>query len=81
MRLKRLLFIPYAATIVGPAIESIVVAIRRSCPIALIHAPLAFFVAMDILFQMMLKCLGIRPRLTTYGGREELPTASAVKTP
>ena len=81
MRLKRLLFIPYAATIVGPAIESIVVAIRRSCPIALIHAPLSFFVAMDILFQMSLKCLGIRPRLTTYGGRQELPTASGVGTP
>jgi len=81
MRLKRLLFIPYATTVIGPAIESVVVAIRRSCPIALIHAPLSFFVAMYILFQMMLKCVGIRPRLTTYGGRQELPTASGVGTP
>jgi len=81
MRLKRLLFIPYATTVIGPAIESVVVAIRRSCPIALIHAPLSFMVATDILFQMTLKCLGFRPKLTAYGGRQELPTAPGLETP
>jgi glycosyltransferase involved in cell wall biosynthesis len=80
MRFKRLLFIPYAATIVGPAIESVLVAFRRSCPIALIHAPLSFLLAMYILFQMTLKCIGIRPRLTTYGGRQELPAVEGMKT-
>jgi hypothetical protein len=35
---------------------------------------------MYILFQMTLKCIGIRPRLTTYGGRQELPAVEGMKT-
>lgn len=78
MRVRRLLFIPYAATMIGPACESVVVAIRRSCPIALIHTPLTLFLALYILFQLFLKCIGVKPRLTEYGGRQELPAACSV---
>ncbi len=75
MRLKRLLFVPYAITMIGPALESVVVAIRRSCPVALIHAPLSLFLALYILFQVLLRRVGITPKLTSYGGHQELPSA------
>lgn len=68
---KKYLFIPYALTVVLPLLQGIVKAVRKRKPIALVHPFLCFYVAVDIVWQYLLKAAGRRPTLKTYGSNSQ----------
>jgi len=67
-------FLPYALTLFLPALEGILLAAKNRRIIYLLHGPLTFWTGALILYYGLLKFLGIRPRLRSYGREEqELP--------
>lgn len=67
VHIKKYFFIPYALTILPAAIDAFVMAIRTGKTITLLHIPLSFFTAILILYHGILRSMGIRPKLPTYG--------------
>jgi glycosyltransferase involved in cell wall biosynthesis len=64
---KKYLFVPYALTVVMPLSQSILLAIKYKKPILLIHAPLTFFVGVNILWQYFLATFNVPVKLKAYG--------------
>lgn len=67
-RLKKLLFIPYAFSVIFPAIDALYLVITRKDLAYSIHIPLTIITAMLILYYSILKVVGIKPSLTSYDG-------------
>ena len=66
-RLKKYLFPFYAFSIILPTIDAIDLAITRQKLIYLMHLPLCIYTALLIVYHLVLKTLGIHPRIKTYG--------------
>lgn len=69
-RLRQYAFLPYALLILPAFLDSLPVAFRTKSKMALLHAPLAFYVAFLILIHAGLKWLGYMPRLRPYGEKQ-----------
>ncbi|MEO1991326.1 MAG: glycosyltransferase [Pirellulales bacterium] len=69
--LKKYLFIPYALTILPATIDAFVMAIRTRKIIAFLQIPLSFLTAILILYHALLRSMGIRPALPTYGKKTD----------
>jgi glycosyltransferase involved in cell wall biosynthesis len=66
-RMKKYFFVPYALSIVAPAVDAIAMAIRTREPAMLYHAPLAVETGLSILKHGVLRVMGIKPPRTAYG--------------
>lgn len=67
IRMKKYLFIPYAFTVVVPLWQGIRETVRTGKPVCLLHPLLSFYAAADICWQYLMKMLGRKPALKTYG--------------
>lgn len=67
LNVKKYLFIPYAFSIILPAIDSINLALARKKIVFLLHLPLCLYTAILILYFYTLKILGGRPNIKIYG--------------
>ena len=67
-RLKKYFFPLYSFTLVCPLVESICFSISRKNAAYLWHFPLSIYVAFSIVFQYILKLLGIKPQQLLYDG-------------
>jgi glycosyltransferase involved in cell wall biosynthesis len=70
-RLKKYLFIPYSLSVVLPAVVSLYHAVYRKNFSLLIHLPLTVYTGLIIVYFYILKLLGVRPVLKTYGAEEK----------
>lgn len=66
-RLRKYLFIPYAISFVLPLADAIRMSVARRHPWYLMHLPLSIYTALNIMAEMALKGLGVRPHLRAYG--------------
>ncbi len=66
-RMKKYLFIPYALSIAGPALDATVLSLRYRNPAMLFHLPLAVGAGVSILKHTALKALGVEVRQRKYG--------------
>lgn len=66
-RWKKYLFIPYALSVAGPAVDAAVLAVRCRTPAMLYHLPLTVGTGLSIVKHGALKVLGIKPALKVYG--------------
>jgi glycosyltransferase involved in cell wall biosynthesis len=71
IKLKKYLFMPYAFTLVVPLAQGISKAVRLKKPVALLHPLLSFYAASDICWQYLMKAVGRRPALRTYGSNAQ----------
>ena len=69
-RIRQFFFLPYAILFLPAFLDSLPVAFRAKSKIALLHAPLALYVAFHIIIQSGLKVLGYTPALKPYGKRQ-----------
>jgi len=67
IRIKKYLFIPYAFTVVVPLAQGIREAVRTGKLVCLLHPVLSFYAAADICWQYLMKAIGRKPALKTYG--------------
>jgi len=67
LRYKKYLFIPYAFSFVLPIVDSIFLAITRRDLRYLFHFPLCLYTASQIIYNFVLKIIGIKPQLLSYG--------------
>jgi len=73
-RILKYAFLPYALTLVLPTAEGLVMTFRNRNAVFLLHGPLTFWTGALIIYYGLLKIIGIRPRLRSYGREEqELP--------
>ena len=66
-RLKKYLFIPYALSVAGPAVDAAALAARYRNPAMLCHFPLAVGAGVSILKHTVLKAIGIGVKHGVYG--------------
>lgn len=66
-RLRKYLFIPYAATLIGPLLDSLIQFARTGKLAVFAHAPLTFITLVLITYYYCLRVFGISPKLRTYG--------------
>jgi glycosyltransferase involved in cell wall biosynthesis len=66
-RLKKYLFIPYALSILPCLIDSFYLFLTRKRSIYLIHAPLCIYTASLTIYYYLLKSLGLKPTIKSYG--------------
>lgn len=67
-RLRKYFFLPYALSVVAPAIDAVAMAIRSGKPGMLYHAPLSVETGLSIIKQGVLRAMGSKPARTVYGG-------------
>lgn len=60
-------FVVYAATLVGPAWDSIRLAVASRTPVMLLHVFYVYYVCLCVVGCMLGACIGRRPELTSYG--------------
>lgn len=72
MRIKKFLFLPYAASLVFPAIDGIWLAATRRRWLYLMHPLLTGYTAWQICRHMLLKSFGYRPQMTSYDGKSTI---------
>lgn len=65
-RYKKYLFFPYSFSILLPLIDSIYLMMSRRKLSYIIHYPLVVFTSVHIIFYMMMKLFGYKPKLTSY---------------
>lgn len=66
-RLKKLVFIPFAFSVIFPLIKAIFLAIRHKNTAMLYHFPLTIYTAGVIVIYMLMKIIGITPKIGAYG--------------
>ncbi len=66
-RLKKYLFVPYALSFVLPLLRSLPILVQRKSWILLLHAPLSWYVAAQIVIQQIRKVIKAPPKLKAYG--------------
>ncbi|KKQ97034.1 MAG: Glycosyl transferase family 2 [Candidatus Woesebacteria bacterium GW2011_GWA1_39_12] len=67
---KKYLFIPYSFSLIGPIIDSTYLVITRGDMRYFLHFPLCIYTAGQIIYHSLLKVIGIKPKLLSYGGNE-----------
>ena len=72
LKYKKFLFIPYALTIICPLIEGFYFSVKRKNIIYLLHPLLTVYVAVQIIYQYVLKLLGKKQNFTSYDGKKIL---------
>lgn len=72
LKYKKYLFIPYAFIVPISFVHSLYLAFTRKNSIYLLHPILALYVAIQILYQMVLKILHITPDFTSYDGKKKI---------
>lgn len=72
LKYKKFLFIPYALTIIFPFIEGVYFSIKRKNIIYMLHPLLTVYVAVQIIYQYILKLLGKKQNFTSYDGKRIL---------
>lgn len=66
-RMKKYLFIPYALSIAGPALDAAVLTVKHKNPAMLYHVPLTVGAGLSILKHTALKALGVKVGQKVYG--------------
>ena len=72
---KKYLFLPYAFSIIFPLYDAVYLSTSRRKMSYLLHLPLTFYAAFLILYHYVLKLLGNRPRLKSYGDSTDIELA------
>lgn len=72
MKIKKFLFLPYAASLVLPLIDGVWLAATRKRWLYLAHPLLTLYTAGQICRHMLLKLLGYRPQMTSYDGKSTI---------
>lgn len=72
LKYKKILFLPYALTIICPLIEGFYFSVKRKNIIYLLHPLLTVYVAVQIIYQYVLKLLGKKQDFTSYDGKKVL---------
>jgi glycosyltransferase involved in cell wall biosynthesis len=67
LNLKKYLFVPYSYSIIFPLIDSIYLSLTRKDKGYLLHLPLCIYTASLIIYHSLLKAIGIKPQLRSYG--------------
>lgn len=65
-RFKKYLFIPYSFSLIFPLIDSASLALTRRNLLYFIHIPLCLFTSTQIIYHLLLKVIGSKPRLRNY---------------
>lgn len=68
-KIKKYLFIPYSLSIIFPIIHSIILSLKNRNITFLIHPFLSVYVSFQIIINLAMKLLRIKPKLGSYGGR------------
>ncbi|WP_022755572.1 glycosyltransferase [Butyrivibrio fibrisolvens] len=71
-KFKKYIFIPYALSFVIPFIHSVPYAISRRNSAYLWHCVLAFYCAIEIIYNYILKLCHITPAFVAYGSRDKI---------
>jgi glycosyltransferase involved in cell wall biosynthesis len=66
LRYKKLLFLPYAFSLVAPLADAICLAVTRRKPVYLAHVFLVLYTASLIVYHLALRALGIKPGMKSY---------------
>ena len=66
-RWRKYLFLPYAMSLAGPAVDAAILAVRSGKPGMLYHLPLTVATGLSIVKHGALKVLGIKPTQRVYG--------------
>lgn len=66
-RFRKYLFIPYALSVILPTVDAVRMSISRRDVWYLMHTPISLYTACNILWELTLKAMGIRPHLGAYG--------------
>jgi hypothetical protein len=66
-RLKKYFFIPYALSVVGPAVDAARMTVRYRNPAMMYHVPLTVGAGVSILKHTALKALGVKVGHGVYG--------------
>lgn len=67
LSLKKYLFVPYSYSIIFPLIDSIHLSITRRDAGYLLHFPLCVYTASLIIYHSLLRAIGVKPQLQSYG--------------
>lgn len=65
--LKKLFFIPYSLTIVGPVFTTLGMIISRKNKSAILHIPLTLIITFNILLNVLYDLINYKPKLHIYG--------------
>lgn len=65
---KKYLFIPYALTILFPVIDGLHLSVTRKDVSYMLHVPLTIITSVIIVYFLLRKAFGLRPRLMSYDG-------------
>ncbi|MBD5531537.1 MAG: glycosyltransferase family 2 protein [Lachnospiraceae bacterium] len=72
LKIKRYFFVPYALLILPALLHGMWLAVLRRNPVYLLHPYFSFYVVIQIIWQSMMKVMGIRPRMKSYDGKKEI---------
>jgi glycosyltransferase involved in cell wall biosynthesis len=64
---RKFLFVPYALSVIAPLADAAWLSWRYRDAGYMIHAPLAVFTALDIIWHLGLRVAGVRPKWRAYG--------------
>ncbi|MEN2997497.1 MAG: glycosyltransferase family 2 protein [Brevinematia bacterium] len=66
-KLRKILFLPYSFSVLAPLIDGILLSMKHRKFVFLLHPFLTLYTAIMIVYHMILKLLGIRPKMIPYG--------------
>ncbi len=73
---RKYLFLPYSLSVVWPLVDAAYLAITRRRASYVLHLPLVLLVGVGIAYYYLLRSLGVRPELRSYGGSKKVILAS-----
>lgn len=68
-KVRKYLFIPYSLSIIFPLIHSVILSLKNRNAFFLIHSFLSVYVCINIILNLFMRLLGVKPKLESYGGR------------